>query len=66
MVERVSHDKAKESIEAKTRWFRSLPLAERMEMLCEFTDLILEVNPQIGKRADAEQTSGRLRVVAPA
>ena len=29
MKGRVSHDRSAESIEAKTRWFRSLPLSER-------------------------------------
>ena len=41
----VSHDRSEEGIEKKTLWFRSLPLEERMEMLCAFTDLALEVNP---------------------
>lgn len=38
MQPRVSHDRAGESLEAKTRWFRSLPLKERMELLCRATD----------------------------
>jgi hypothetical protein len=32
---------------AKARWFQSLPLAERMQLLVSFTDLILEVNAQM-------------------
>ena len=35
----ISHDRRDESIEAKARWFQSLSLPERMELLCEFTDL---------------------------
>lgn len=43
----VSHDRNEETIEAKTLWFRSLTLEERMEMLCTFTDFVLAVNPGI-------------------
>ena len=39
----VTHDRHDESIEQKARWFQSLPLSERMEMLCSFTDLALQV-----------------------
>ena len=59
----VSHDWQEETIEAKTRWFRSLTLEERMEMLCEFTDLALEINPAIVDKRDAESTSRTVRVV---
>ena len=38
----ISHNINDETIEAKVRWFRALPLSERMEMLCNFTDLALE------------------------
>ncbi len=53
-----------ETIEAKTRWFRGLPLSERMEMLCSFTDLALEINPGLSDLKDAEQTSKGIRVVS--
>ena len=36
----ISHDYQEETIEAKARWFQALSLAERMELLCLFTDLI--------------------------
>jgi hypothetical protein len=47
MIEAVSHDLKEETPEAKARWFQSLSLTERMEMLCQFTDLVLENNPMI-------------------
>jgi hypothetical protein len=43
----VSHDVSEETQEAKARWFQSLTLQERMEMLCAFTDMVLGVNPHI-------------------
>jgi hypothetical protein len=46
-MKNISHDIIEETIEAKVRWFRSLPLSERMEMLCNFTDLALELNPDL-------------------
>ena len=53
MVERmvqqntVAHDRGQETLEAKARWFQSLTLQERMDLLCTFTDLILSANPGI-------------------
>ena len=43
----VSHNRDEETMEAKARWFQSLTLAERMDMLCAFTDLALSVNPTL-------------------
>jgi len=43
----ISHDRADEDSRAKAAWFQSLSLQERMELLCEFTDMILENNPGI-------------------
>lgn len=63
MMEAVTHDLNKENLEAKALWFQSLPLAERIEMLCEFTDLVLEKNPLIAERKDAKPIAGRVRVL---
>ena len=62
----ISHDYREETIEAKARWFQALPLAERMELLCLFTDLILTVNPHIVEQKDAQPLAGRVRVLTPA
>ena len=62
----VSHDRQEETIEAKARWFQSLSLAERMDVLCFFTDLILANNPQIVEKKDAQPVAGRIRVVTEA
>lgn len=59
----VSHSRDAETPEAKARWFQSLPLEGRMELLCAYTDLILENNPEIAEERDAQSTSGRVRVL---
>jgi len=62
----ISHDRQEETIEAKARWFQSLSLAERMDVLCFFTDLILANNPQVVEQKDAQPVAGRIRVVTEA
>jgi len=63
-MDRISHDFKDETIEAKVRWFRTLSLAERMEMLCEFTDLALEINPDLAGKKDAQPTKGRVQILS--
>ena len=60
----VSHDRSEETIEAKARWFQSLTLSERMDLLCAYTDLILAINPKIVERKDAQPIAGRVRVLS--
>jgi hypothetical protein len=60
----VTHDRREETPEAKTRWFQSLPLSERMEMLCAFTDLALTVNPALQEGKDAQPVAGRIQVLS--
>jgi len=43
----LTHDRGAETIEEKMRWFRSLSIDERGEILNEFTELALAVNPKI-------------------
>ena len=59
----ISFERAQETPEAKARWFQSLPIEERMELFCAYTDLILSVNPRIADLKDAEQTSDRIRIL---
>ena len=66
MSEAVSHDRQEETLEAKARWFQSLSLSERMDLLCFFTDLILTNNPQIVEQKDAQPIAGRVRVLSKA
>ena len=60
----ISHDRDEETIEAKVKWFRSLSLAERMDLLCSFTDLALAVNPGLADKKHAEPVEGRIRVLS--
>jgi hypothetical protein len=60
----ISHDFQEETIEAKARWFQSLSLQDRMELLCLFTDLILSNNPQIVEQKDAKPIAGRVLVLS--
>jgi hypothetical protein len=60
----ISHDINDETIEAKARWFRTLPISERMDMLCNFTDLALEINPELAGKKDAQPTKGRVQILS--
>lgn len=60
----ISHNRKDETLEAKARWFQSLTLAERMDMLCMFTDLMLSANPKIVEKHNAEPVEGRIRVLS--
>lgn len=60
----ISHNINDESIETKVHWFRSLPLSERMEIFCSFTDLALELNPDLAGKKDAQSVKGRIRVLS--
>lgn len=62
----VSHDPREETPEAKARWFRSLTMAERMQMLCELTDLALAIAPDLPEKNRAQSAPGRIRIVSPA
>lgn len=66
MNTQLSHDRAEETIEAKTLWFRSLSLAERMEIFSAFTELLLMTNPKIVEQKHAEPVEGRVRVLTAA
>ena len=64
MNKQLTHSRQAETIEAKARWFQSLSLKERAELLTSFTDMILEVNPKIVDQKNAQPIKGRIRVVS--
>jgi hypothetical protein len=64
MVPMIHHDRQQESMEAKTRWFRSLSVAERMEVFCSFADLALSANPRLKNRTHAQPVAGRVQVLS--
>ena len=61
---KISHDRSDETIEAKVKWFRSLSLPERMDMLCNFTDIALELNPQLQDKKYAQQIKGHIQILS--
>jgi len=64
MAKTIGHDRNQESIEAKTRWFRSLSIDARMEVFCSFIDLALAVNPNLKDRTQAQPIAGRVQVLS--
>jgi hypothetical protein len=62
----VSHEWAEETPEAKALWFRSLCIADRMQLLWELTDLALSVDPSLPEKKHAQSTPGRLQVISAA
>jgi hypothetical protein len=60
----VTHDRREETIEEKVKWFKSLPLSERMEMLCEFTEFALTMNPELADIRDAQQTERSIQIIS--
>ncbi len=64
IIKQVTHSRQDETIEAKTRWFRSLSISERAELLNSYIDMILEVNPKIMELKRAQPIKGRIRIVS--
>lgn len=60
----ISHDRQEETIEAKARWFQTLTLQQRMELLCAYTDMILENNPKIVEQKNAQSVKGRVFILS--
>ena len=60
----ISHDREAESNDAKAVWFQSLTLDERMQLLVEFSDLVLQNHPRVWETVSAEPTTGRIRVLS--
>ena len=63
MINPISHDWSQETLDAKARWFASLSLTERMDYLCQITDLILENNPDIVDVKYAQSPSSGVRIL---
>jgi hypothetical protein len=59
----ISHSIREETPEAKARWFQSLTLQERMDLLCTYSSLILAVNPNIVEKKDARPISDNIRIL---
>jgi len=66
MNKSISHDRNDECIEAKVKWFRSLNLSDRMDLLCIYTDLALELNPRLSEKKDAQPIKGNIQIITAA
>lgn len=62
----ISHDRRHEDPISKAQWFQMLTVEERADLLCTFTDLVLEINPRIVERKIAQPIAGRIRVLSKA
>lgn len=62
-MNQISHNINDESIEAKVFWFHTLSISDRMELLCNFTDLALELNPDLAGIKDAQPTKRSVRIL---
>jgi hypothetical protein len=60
----ISHDRQEEMPEAKARWFQSLSIQERQDLLCSYTDLILEINPGAVEKKNAQPVAVCIRVLS--
>jgi hypothetical protein len=60
----ISHNRQEETPEAKARWFQSLTLTQRMDLLCMYTEFMLAANPSLMEKRDAEPIEGRIRVLS--
>jgi hypothetical protein len=45
MNQSISRERSEEDPKAKARWFQTLTVEERAELLCSLTETILEINP---------------------
>jgi len=64
MERAISHDRQEETPQAKARWFQNLTMKERADLLCQYTDMILEINPSIVERKNAQPVAGRILIVS--
>ena len=63
MTGTISHDRSAESIEAKARWFQSLSMQQRLDLLDQFVDLALALNPHIVEDKCPHPIPGRIQVL---
>ncbi len=64
MIPIVLHGREHESFEAKARWFQSLSIEERLDILCEFYELALTINPHLEDPRNVNSITGRVRILS--
>ena len=66
MQARILTGREHETIEAKTRWFKSLSMEERMRVIAETTSFVVALNPQLLKKPYAGPTCPGVQVIKDA
>ena len=66
MIGEVTHGFEHESLGAKAEWFAGLSVAERLEVLAEYYELAVALNPELRGGRDADPVEGAVLVVGPA
>ena len=65
-MHKISHSRSMESMAEKARWFRTLSVEERLDMLVFLTDVALRRNPAMAEKVHDQPSSDRIRVITPA
>jgi len=60
----IGHSRQEESMEEKTRWFLSLSIKDRIEMLCSLTDIALTITPGIQDHRNVKSITGRVQILS--
>lgn len=63
MPSEVTHSRESETMEAKTAWFQSLSVEERIRVFNDWCALILAANPNVVDQKDAQPITGRVRIL---
>jgi hypothetical protein len=59
----VTHSREAETLKAKAKWFQLLSLEERMQYLCDVTEMVFDRHPNIARDRHAYSTSGRIQIL---
>ena len=62
----VKYGVAEETIEAKTLWFKSLSIQERIEVICAFSELAYDLNPKLAERPNDQPTGRSIQILSRA
>ena len=63
MIGTIGNNRQEESMEAKTLWFCTLSILDRIEMLCSVTDIALTINPGIQDKRNVKSITGRIQIL---
>ncbi len=64
MIPGLSSSREEETLDAKARWYQSLPLRQRLDVWTEMIELLLAANPDLPRLKDVQHPSPTVRIVA--